>query len=94
MEKPGQVFEIIVNCADLFTIKIESSDLASLLSYFHSKSDKVNTEDVDPTPQKLIPSNLESFISIEGLPESITLASGGYFNQLKAKLKEEMRAKT
>jgi hypothetical protein len=35
-------------------------------------------EDISETPQKLL-APAESFISIEGLPESITLASGGYF---------------
>jgi hypothetical protein len=31
-----------------------------------------------------------SFVSIEGLPESITLASGGYFKYQKNKFKQEM----
>jgi hypothetical protein len=73
----------VINCANLFEIKLVTSDLNSFYQYFLWKSEK-SDEDISELPQRMKPS-VNSRSSIEGLPESITLASGGYFTKPKDK---------
>ena len=71
-----ETYELLINCADLFTIKLESTDLQALLQYFSQKQTKedaggnIMTEDLQETPQKLKHSNIETYVSINGVPES------------------------
>ena len=109
-------YEFILECAELFTIRLYGNSLHSMFEFFQQKQqDHVNlidngpkdaanqqkqqptldfnsfmTEDdpslIKETPQKVYTNRhtLEStsgttFVSVRGLPASITSASGGYF---------------